>query len=118
MAVGVDARKFDPDGPLPEIPETNQSKRGRERVIALSKRENLTVRQIAGRLGGYGGLALMGTPRMIAHQMEEWLFNQTPHRLQLIFPFPPRRPRQLPQLPLTRPPPPRPVPPPKQTRHP
>ena len=32
IALGDDARKFDPDGPLPEIPETNQSKSGRERV--------------------------------------------------------------------------------------
>ena len=51
IAVGHDARKFDPDGPLPEIPETNQSKSGRERVMALAKRENLTVRQIAGAPG-------------------------------------------------------------------
>ena len=62
IAIGHDARKFDPDGPLPEIPETNQSKSGRERVVALAKREELTVRQLAGRLGGYGGLAMMGTP--------------------------------------------------------
>ena len=73
IAIGQDARKFDPDGPLPEIPETNQSKSGRERVVALAKRENLTVRQIAGRLGGYGGLAIMGTPKMIADHMQEWL---------------------------------------------
>ena len=82
IAVGQDARKFDPDGPLPEIPETNQSKSGRERVVALAKRENLTVRQIAGRLGGYGGLAMMGTPKMIADQMEEWLVTERQRRLQ------------------------------------
>ena len=52
IALGHDASKFDPDGPLPEIPETNQSKSGRERVVALAKREGLTVRQLAGRLGG------------------------------------------------------------------
>ena len=31
---GPTRRGFDPDGPLPEIPETNQSKSGRERAIA------------------------------------------------------------------------------------
>ena len=82
IATGVDARKFDPDGPLPEIPETNQSKSGRERVVALAEREGLTVRQIAGRLGGYGGLAMMGTPTMIADQMEEWLDDRRLRRLQ------------------------------------
>src|SRR5499427_3253028 len=87
IAVGQDARKFDPDGPLPEIPETNQSKSGRERVIALAKRENLTVRQIAGRLGGYGGLAMMGTPRMIADQMEEWLETNASDGFNVMFPY-------------------------------
>jgi alkanesulfonate monooxygenase len=87
IAVGQDARKFDPDGPLPEIPETNQSKSGRERVIALAKRENLTVRQIAGRLGGYGGLAVMGTPKMIADQMEEWLMTEASDGFNVMFPY-------------------------------
>ncbi len=62
IALGTDASRFDPDGPLPEIPETNQSKSGRERAIALAQRENLTVRQLAQRLGGYGGLSMVGTP--------------------------------------------------------
>src|SRR3984893_16429305 len=44
IALGHDASGFDPDGPLPEIPETNASKSGRERVIDLAKREKLTVR--------------------------------------------------------------------------
>ena len=87
MAVGVDARAFDPDGPLPEIPETNASKSGRERVIALAKRESLTVREIAGRLGGYGGLAFMGTPRMIADQMEEWLVTEASDGFNVMFPY-------------------------------
>jgi len=87
IAVGQDARKFDPDGPLPEIPETNQSKSGRERVVALAKRENLTVRQIAGRLGGYGGLAMMGTPKMIADQMQEWLETGASDGFNVMFPY-------------------------------
>ena len=73
IALGHDASKFDPDGPLPEIPESNASKSGRERAIALAKRENLTVRQLAQRLGGYSGLAMVGTPKTIADEMEEWL---------------------------------------------
>src|SRR5471030_2571181 len=87
IATGVDARKFDPDGPLPEIPETNQSKSGRERVVALAKRENLSVRQLAGRLGGYGGLAVMGTPRMIADQMQEWLETNASDGFNVMFPY-------------------------------
>ena len=64
IALGHDASKFDPDKPLPDnIPESNASKSGRERAIALGKRENLTVRQLAQRLGGYSGLAMVGTPQ-------------------------------------------------------
>jgi alkanesulfonate monooxygenase SsuD/methylene tetrahydromethanopterin reductase-like flavin-dependent oxidoreductase (luciferase family) len=64
IAPGHDASKFDPDRPLPNnIPESNASKSGRQRAIELAKRENLTVRQLAQRLGGYSGLALVGTKR-------------------------------------------------------
>jgi FMN-dependent oxidoreductase (nitrilotriacetate monooxygenase family) len=87
IATGVDARKFDPDGPLPEIPETNQSKSGRERVVALARREGLTVRQIAGRLGGYGGLGMVGTPAMIADQMQEWLETGASDGFNVMFPY-------------------------------
>jgi alkanesulfonate monooxygenase len=72
IALGHDASTFDPDGPLPDIPETNASKSGRERAIALARRENLTVRQLAQRLGGYSGLALVGTAATIADTMQEW----------------------------------------------
>ena len=88
MALGVDARKFDPDKPLPDdIPETEASKSGRDRVIELGKRENLTVRQIAGRLGGYGGLGMLGTPSMIADQMEEWLRTEACDGFNVMFPY-------------------------------
>jgi alkanesulfonate monooxygenase len=87
IALGHDARSFDPDRPLPEIPESNASKSGRERAIALGKRENLTVRQLAQRLGGYGGLSMVGTPAMIADQMQEWLESRGSDGFNIMFPF-------------------------------
>ena len=87
IALGHDASGFDPDGPLPEIPETNASKSGRERVIELAKREHLTVRQLAQRLGGYGGLAFVGTPASIADQMEEWLVSEASDGFNVMFPY-------------------------------
>jgi alkanesulfonate monooxygenase len=71
VMLGHDASKFDPDGPLPPIPESNASKSGRDRLVELAARENLTVRQLAQRVGGFGGLAFVGTPATIADQMEE-----------------------------------------------
>ena len=73
IALGHDASKFDLDGPLPAIPESNASKSGRARAVAMAERENLTVRQLAQRLGGYSGAAMVGTPDTIADEMEEWL---------------------------------------------
>jgi FMN-dependent oxidoreductase (nitrilotriacetate monooxygenase family) len=87
IALGTDAAKFDPNGPLPEIPETNASKSGRDRAIDLAKREGLTVKQLAQRLGGYGGLAFLGTPKMIADQMEEWLETRDSDGFTIQIPF-------------------------------
>ena len=52
---------FDLDGPLPDIPESNASKSGRQRVIDRARRDNLTVRQLARIAGSYGGLSMVGT---------------------------------------------------------
>src|SRR5271170_2385546 len=70
-ALGYDVSGYDLDGPLPEIPETNASKSGRQRLVDRAKRENLTIRQLAQIAGSYGGLAMVGTPATIADQMEE-----------------------------------------------
>jgi alkanesulfonate monooxygenase len=87
IALGVDASRFDPEGPLPEIPETNASKSGRERVIALAQREGLNVRQLAQRLGGYGGMAFVGTPAMIADGMQQWLEEEGSDGFNVMFPY-------------------------------
>lgn len=87
IALGHDASRFDPDALLPDIPETNDSKSSRERVIELARTEGLTVRGLAQRLGGYGGLAFVGTPRSIADSMEEWLFAEGCDGFNVMFPF-------------------------------
>jgi FMN-dependent oxidoreductase (nitrilotriacetate monooxygenase family) len=87
IALGHDASRFDPDAPLPEIPETNASQSARERVIALGRRDGLTVRQLAQRLGGYAGLAFVGTPQTIADEMEEWLIGEGSDGFNIMFPF-------------------------------
>jgi FMN-dependent oxidoreductase (nitrilotriacetate monooxygenase family) len=89
VALGCDASGFNLDGPLPEIPETNQSKSGRQRVIDRAKRDNLTVRQLAQIAGGYGGLSLTGTPKSIADEMEEWLFTGACDGFNVMFPYVP-----------------------------
>lgn len=87
IALGVDASTFNPDERLPPIPETNASRSGRERAIAIAEREGLTVRQLAQRLGGYSGLAFVGTPRTIADDMQEWLETGACDGFNVMFPY-------------------------------
>jgi FMN-dependent oxidoreductase (nitrilotriacetate monooxygenase family) len=87
IAIGTDASKFDPDKPLPEIPESNASKSGRQRVIDMGEKEGLTVRQLAQRLGGYSGIAIMGTPGEIADEMEQWLSERGSDGFTVLFPY-------------------------------
>ncbi|WOJ88280.1 LLM class flavin-dependent oxidoreductase [Methylocapsa polymorpha] len=87
VSLGHDASGFDPDAPLPEIPESNASKSSRERVVELARREKLTVRQLAQRLGGYAGLAFVGAPAGIADQMEEWLLAEASDGFNVMLPY-------------------------------
>ncbi len=88
IALGFDATRLDLDAPLPNgLPDTNDSKSGRERAIELGRRENLTARQVAQRLGGYAGLAFVGTAQTIADQMEEWLVTEGSDGFNIMFPF-------------------------------
>jgi alkanesulfonate monooxygenase SsuD/methylene tetrahydromethanopterin reductase-like flavin-dependent oxidoreductase (luciferase family) len=85
--LGHDVSGFDPDGPLPEIPETNASKSSRERVMEWASRDNLTIRRLAQRVGGYSGLEMIGTPRLIADQMEQWLVEDGSDGFNVMFPY-------------------------------
>jgi alkanesulfonate monooxygenase len=85
MRLGVDASGFDLDGPLPEIPQTNASQSGRDSLVALAKRDNLTVRQLAQMVGGHGGLQMVGTPGEIADTMQEWLETDASDGFNIMF---------------------------------
>ena len=90
IALGVDASKFDQDGPLPnDIPETEAGQSSRERAIKAAKDDNLTVRELAQRLGGHSSLCLMGTPGEVADEMEEWLMTRGSDGFTIQFPYVP-----------------------------
>jgi FMN-dependent oxidoreductase (nitrilotriacetate monooxygenase family) len=89
--LGSDASKFDPDGPLPEnLPESNASHTARLGVIALAREENLTVRQLAQRFGGFAGLAFVGTPQSIADEMAVWLREEGCDGFTVCLPYVPQ----------------------------
>jgi len=86
-ALGYDVSGFDPDGPLPDIPETNASKSQRERMLTLAREGNLTIRQLAQKAGSYSGLAFVGTPATIADEMERWLVEEGSDGFNVMFPW-------------------------------
>jgi FMN-dependent oxidoreductase (nitrilotriacetate monooxygenase family) len=86
IRLGVDASGFDLDAPLPELPQTNQSQSGQNAMVALARRENLTVRQLAQIAGGYGGLQMVGTAAEIADTMQAWLEAEAADGFNVMFP--------------------------------
>ena len=61
-----------------------------ERAVLLAERDGLTVKQLAQRLGGYSGLAIVGTPESISDEMEEWLQTRGSDGFTIMFPFLPK----------------------------
>ena len=45
------------------------------------------MRQLAQRLGGWGGLAFVGTPSSIADEMQEWLETEGSDGFNILFSF-------------------------------
>lgn len=85
--LGHDVSIYDPDGPLPEIPETNASQSARRRILELAETEKLTIRQLAAKAGSYSGLAFVGTPQTIADEMEQWLDARASDGFNIMFPW-------------------------------
>src|SRR5271168_1313974 len=85
MRLGVDASGFALDQPLPDIPQSNASHSSRDGLVALARRENLTVRQLAQIAGSYGGFQIVGTPADIADTMQEWLETEASDGFNVMF---------------------------------
>ena len=85
--LGYDVSGFDPDGPLPDIPETNASKSARARIIEAARSKNLTIRELAQKAGSYSGLAFVGTAETIADGMEAWLTGEACDGFNVMFPY-------------------------------
>ena len=72
---GLDLSRYPFDGPLPDdLPYSNASQFIFQSAVDLARRENLTIRQLALRMAGARGKAVVkGTPEQIADIMEDWL---------------------------------------------
>ncbi|MGG2201377.1 MULTISPECIES: LLM class flavin-dependent oxidoreductase [Paenibacillus] len=76
------------DGPLPEFAETNGGKSRFDLLVNLAKKENLTIRELSLRIAGARGhRTLVGTPEMIADQLEEWYVNGAADGFNIMPPY-------------------------------
>jgi FMN-dependent oxidoreductase (nitrilotriacetate monooxygenase family) len=88
---GVDLSKYDFDGPLPEEVinfKTNASPYVFESAVNMARQENLSIRQLATKMAGARGKAVVvGTPQLIADMMEEWLLGEAADGFNIMPPY-------------------------------
>ncbi|WP_067820748.1 LLM class flavin-dependent oxidoreductase [Nocardia inohanensis] len=74
--LGVDLTEHALDAPLPPLPAESEIEGGKSRftlVKDLAEREELTVRQLIGKLGGgRGHRTFAGTPEQVADELQSW----------------------------------------------
>jgi len=71
--IGFDLTGYDPDGPPPELPENKVVGTRSDMMVALAKKNNLTIRQLYQLFAGARGhFSIVGTPVQVADTMEEW----------------------------------------------
>ena len=86
MRLGVDASGFDLDAELPDIPQSNASRSSRDSLVAYARAKRLTVRELAQRVGRFGGLQMVGTAGEIADTMQLWLESEAADGFNVMFP--------------------------------
>ncbi len=74
MIGNFDLSGYPLDGPLPELPQTQDGQRSRQQLLTdLAQGENLTIRQLYERIaGGRGHFTVVGTAGAVADQMQAW----------------------------------------------
>ena len=88
VLLGTDVADMDLDGPLPEIPQSNASRTGRQKLVEMAARERMTVRELAQYVGGsFSSLEIVGTASIVADAMEEWLLERGCDGFNVMFPY-------------------------------
>ncbi|WP_372666400.1 LLM class flavin-dependent oxidoreductase [Amycolatopsis kentuckyensis] len=74
------------DGPLPELPESNQSKSTQLDVYLRARQRGLTIRQLAAEISDDAG-TIVGPPEEIADHIERWFAAPAADGFTLVFPY-------------------------------
>lgn len=86
--IGHQLGEYDLDGPLPDLPISDQLRSRAELLTDLARRENLTIRDLALRVAaGRGHHIVLGTPEDIADRMQEWFENGAADGFNLMPPY-------------------------------
>ena len=74
MIGNFDLSGYPLDGPLPDLPETQDGQRSRQQLLTnLAQGENLSIRQLYERIaGGRGHFTVIGTAQTVADQIQAW----------------------------------------------
>jgi FMN-dependent oxidoreductase (nitrilotriacetate monooxygenase family) len=91
----LDPDQIDLDAPLPDnLPSEDEIEGAKSRytlILSLARRENLTVRQLIGRLGGgRGHRTFTGTASQVADAIEDWFDNGAADGFNIMPPVLPR----------------------------
>lgn len=89
--LGVDLTEHALDAPLPPLPSENEIETHKSRftlVKELAANENLTIRQLIGKLGGgRGHRTFAGTPTQIADELQSWFDNGAADGFNIMPPY-------------------------------
>ncbi|HEY6879601.1 MAG TPA: LLM class flavin-dependent oxidoreductase [Polyangiales bacterium] len=87
---GADLTGYDLDGPLPDLPEAENGKGRFRQLVALARRENLTIRQLVYRFStSRGHLQLHGSVQTIADTLQQWFEERGADGFNVVPPLPP-----------------------------
>ena len=86
--IGHSLADYDLDGPLPDLPISDQLRSRAELLTELARREKLTIRELALRVAaGRGHHIVLGTPVEIADRMQQWFENGAADGFNVMPPF-------------------------------
>ena len=86
--IGHSLADYDLDGPLPDLPLSDQLRSRAELLRDLARRESLTIRELALRVAaGRGHHIVIGTAEQVADRMQEWFENGAADGFNVMPPF-------------------------------
>lgn len=86
--LGHDISGYPLDGPLPDLPDSEQLKSRAKLLTDLARRENLTLRQLYHLVAGSRGHRIVvGTPVQIADALQEWFEGEAADGFNIMPPY-------------------------------